>query len=115
FLADYNRERYGMENPSYETVKGYITIGGHIVQAVPTDIEGASLTGLLVDIPTRNFINLDGLEGGYDRVIVKTTGGFDAFMYVQPQRTLENHSTFRMSNFYEQEYEEEEQEYTSQP
>lgn len=115
FLADYNRQRYGMEDPSYETVPGYITVGGHIVQAVPSDVEGASLTGLLVSIPRRNLPNLDMLEAGYDRVIVKTTGGFDAFMYVRPQYELENHSTFRYKDdLYEQEYEaEEEQEYPS--
>jgi len=107
-----------MEDPIYETVPGYITVGGHIVQAVPSDVEEASLTGLLVSIPARNLPNLDMLEAGYDRVIVKTTGGVDAFMYVRPQDELENHSTFRYKDgrgtLYEQEYEtEEEQEYPS--
>ncbi len=112
FLADYNRARYGMEDPSYDTVKGYLTVGHHIVQAKPTDIEGASLTGLLVSIPTRNFPNLDMLEGGYDRVKVQTTGGFEAYMYVQPQYALENHSTFKYKDeIYEQDYIEEDEEH----
>jgi len=110
FLDEYNRKRYGMEDPSYETVPGYITVGGHIVQAVPSDVEGASLTGLLVSIPTRNLPNLDMLEGGYDRVKVTTIGGFEAFMYVKPQYELENYSTFNYrSDFYEQEYTPEEE------
>ncbi len=114
FLQDYNRERYGMEFPSYDTVSGYVTVGDIIVQAITSDIVGASLTGLLVDIPTRNFPKLDILEAGYHRVKVKTNSGMEAYMYVQPQAILENHSTFNYrQEYYEQEELEETQEYPS--
>lgn len=99
FLDETNRENYGMENPSYDTVRGFITIGDYIVRAVPSTILGASLTGLLVDVPTRNFQRIDILETGYARIKVQTSSGIEAFMYSLPC-DLENFSTVR-SNFYE--------------
>ena len=99
FLDECNREYYGMENPSYDTVPGYITIGGTIVKAVQSDIPRVALTGLLVDVPTRKLPAIDQLEVGYDRIKVMTTSGFVAFMYVEPGK-FENYSSFR-SNMYE--------------
>jgi len=81
FLDAGNRAAYGMTNPQYETVKGYMTIGGRIVQAVQVSDERASLTGLLVDVDPEYWGILDQLETGYDRITVTTTGGVEAYMY----------------------------------
>ncbi len=84
FLDERNRELYNMENPSYDTVKGYITVGEDIVTAVKSSQYNASLTGLLVDVPIRSFPSIDRLEAGYSRIKVITTGGFEAYMYAEP-------------------------------
>ena len=93
FLDESTRDRYGMENPSYDTVPGYITVGNHIVSATKSDVYGVSLTGLLVDIPTRNLPSVDVLESGYARIIVDTSGGFEAFMYAAKGEE-ENYSSY---------------------
>lgn len=80
FLDEYCRDAYGMSNPRYTTVKGYSTVGGSIVSAVKD--EKYTLTGLEVDINPRAWKALDRLEGGYDRVKVKTTDGIEVYMYV---------------------------------
>lgn len=80
FLDERNRKTYGMSNPRYETVEGYATKGGHIVTAYPT--EGYTLTGLVVDVDPRYWGYIDMLEAHYDRAVVKTTSGTDAYMYV---------------------------------
>lgn len=82
FLGERNRNRYGMTNPRYATVMGYATYPfgtGHIVYAKP--LEGACLSGLLVDMPIDRLPDLDALEGGYDRVTVTTTDKTQAYMY----------------------------------
>ena len=104
FLDEMNRLYYGMENPSYDTVRGYITVGDSIVTAVPSTIIGSSLTGLLVDVPVSSFPRLDLLESGYDRIKVTTTSGFEAFMYAAHGSGF-NYSNIR-SGFYESETEE---------
>lgn len=96
FLDESARKRYGMSNPRYATVKGYATEGEYIVQA--REAEGLTLTGLIVDVAPkstrRDFYNggfievdnweqLDKLEGGYDRIIVRTTSEEEAFMYAK--------------------------------
>lgn len=101
FLDEYNRSHYGMEFPSYDTVPDYITVGGTIVRAIKLEGYGASLTGLLVDIPTKRLPSVDALEAGYARIKVKTSGGIEAFMYASPSEE-EDYSSYR-SNLYEQE------------
>lgn len=85
FLGEGQRNAYGMTNPRYATVPGYITVGHHIVQAVPVNSKDIALTGLLVDMDSSRWRPLDSLEGGYDRVKVVTDGNVEAWMYVQPQ------------------------------
>lgn len=87
FLGETMRKAYGMTNPRYMTVPDYVTVGGHIVQAVKID-SGTSimLTGLTVDVDPENWERLDRLEGGYDRVKVKTHDGEEVYMYVAPER-----------------------------
>lgn len=83
FLSEFWRKDFNMQNPRYATVKDYITVGGRIVQAVPVDPEvGACLTGLIVEADPKRWKSLDALEGGYDRVVVKTTDNKVAYMYV---------------------------------
>lgn len=84
FLDEYNRNAYGMSNPKYCTVPGYITVGHGIVQAVPVEDKKIALTGLLVDMDSSRWTPLDRLEGGYERAKVKTHNGIEAWMYVQP-------------------------------
>lgn len=95
FLGEGMREQYGMSNANYAVVPGYVTVsvGGSIVEAVPVDNEGVMLTGLLVDVAPKSFgytgierdtwEALDGLEAGYDRIKVKTSGGQEAWMYAR--------------------------------
>lgn len=96
FLGEGMRRSYGMTVVGYDTVLNYITVGDHIVQARKVDPDmGAALTGLVVDVPERlevasypgierdNIKRLDSLEGGYDRVEVKTTGGEVCQMYIE--------------------------------
>lgn len=86
FLDEYNRDAYGMSNPKYTTVPGFITIGAGIVQAMPVSDQNIALTGLVVDMDSTKWRPLDSLEGGYDRVKVRTNSGDDAWMYVMPER-----------------------------
>lgn len=72
---------YGMYNPRYTTVPGYITVGGGIVEAVEVGNQSIALTGLLVDMDSSRWANLDALEGAYDRKKVTTHDG-EAWMYV---------------------------------
>ena len=95
FLNEYNRERYGMTNPSYDTVLDFATFGHGIVQASYLPGGNLSLTGLLVDYDPEVWENLDRLEGGYDRIIVTTTRGERAYMYAEPSKAFENHSTYQ--------------------
>lgn len=98
FLGESNRKHYNMTDPHYATVLDYITIGDHIVKAVPVPPEvGASLTGLIVTPDESVWEKLDGLEGGYDRILVPTdkTHGEKLYMYVEHQTELENHSTYK--------------------
>jgi hypothetical protein len=86
-----------MVNPKYATVKHYATVGEHIVQAIQVPEEfNAALTGLLVEVlpvmylvdkkgnkrETDTWEMLDALEGGYDRIKIKTTDKDEAWMYV---------------------------------
>lgn len=79
-----------MTNPKYETVPGYITVGHHIVQAVPVESDGIRLTGLVVDMDPDKWGALDNLEGGYDRILVETTSKEMVNMYVAPVREYEH-------------------------
>lgn len=101
FLDENNRNHYGMENPSYDTVKDYITVGDHIVRAIKLGGYGASLTGLLVDVPTRRLPAIDSLEAGYARIKVNTSSGFEAFMYATSSDE-EDYSSYN-GDMYEQE------------
>lgn len=98
FLGESMREGYGMRVIGYDTVRDYITVGGHIVQAKKVDPKmGAALTGLVVEVPETlaydhkegeydNIERLDALETGYDRVIVQTTAGHECWMYCEKER-----------------------------
>jgi hypothetical protein len=99
FLNEYNRDMYGMSNPDYQTVKGYITVGGHIVQAVAVENQDVALTGLVVDMDSNRWGGLDSLEGGYDRIKIKTTNNIEAFMYARHREGVENFSTYKMVSF----------------
>lgn len=82
FLDESNRNHYGMSNPHYDTVKGYITVGDRIVQAVRIGgVDNVALTGLTVDMNPEYWEMLDLLESGYERIQVITTGGEEAYMY----------------------------------
>lgn len=86
FLGEETRRHYGMTNPKYATVPGYITVGGQIVQAVSVENPRVALTGLLVDPDHTRWDDLDALEGGYDRIMITTNSGVDAWMYARPRR-----------------------------
>ena len=81
FLGEGNRKRFGMSNPEYATVRGYLTRGDYIVCAYPVKDKNTTLTGLLVDMDSSGWEQLDRLEHGYDRVKVTTTSGEEAWMY----------------------------------
>jgi len=83
FLSQRNRDSYGMYNPQYETVQGFVTRGGGIVQAERTEDKGLSLTGITVSIDPAMINRLDALEGGYDRIAVHTNGGERVWMYAK--------------------------------
>lgn len=93
FLGERMRNSYDMTEPRYATVKDYATVGvtqnGHIVQAIKVD--GAVLTGLIVNIPSSQWERLDALEGGYDRIRIVTTDNEHAYMYAE--REYENERT----------------------
>lgn len=84
FLDQGMRDRYGMYDAHYETVKGFVTRGAGIVTAERTEDTGLSLTGNTVSINPDNIPALDRLEGGYDRIIVKTNRDELVYMYAQP-------------------------------
>ena len=86
FLDEENRTEYGMSNPQYTTVPGYLTVGSYIVRAVQTDNTSVALTGLLVDIDPDMWPSLDSLEAGYDRIKVRDVSGDIAYMYAAPKR-----------------------------
>lgn len=88
FLNEDNRAVYNMTNPRYAVVKGYKTvfiqppkvIGA--VKSTSTDV----LSGLLVNIDPRYWRAIDMLEQGYDRILIRTTLGEEAYMYVEKER-----------------------------
>lgn len=80
FLDEHNRDSYGMSSPRYATVRDFLTVGGGIVQAVYVPDAGLSLTGLLVDMNPEYWRDLDALEHGYERILVRV-GGEYAWMY----------------------------------
>ena len=82
FLGENIRKSYGMSNPQYRTVSGYITIGDFIVQAIPIKSKEVQLTGLIVDVDPTQWEKIDKLEGNYDRIKVSTTSGETVWMYV---------------------------------
>lgn len=83
FLDEGQRRGFGMVNPRYATVLDYATVGHRIVQAVHIPGAGLALTGLLVDMPNSNWEELDALEGGYERIVIRTTSGYEAYMYAE--------------------------------
>jgi hypothetical protein len=86
FLGETMRNIYGMTNPKYATVSGYATIGGHIVQAVDMKSPHLSLTGLVVNVEESRWADIDSLEYGYDRKLVKIDTGEMVYMYTAPER-----------------------------
>lgn len=82
FLGKGAREAYGMSNPGYATVPGFITVGGQIVEAIRVDSDKVMLTGLLVDVDPSKWERIDKLESNYDRIKVKTYTRIEAWMYV---------------------------------
>lgn len=89
FLGKRMRDAYGMTDPEYATVSGYLTVGHDIVQAVKIDDKSIALTGLLVDVDPEEWRNIDRLEGGYDRIEIETNNGTKAWMYARPERKHE--------------------------
>lgn len=86
FLGERMRNGYNLKNPRYATVKGYITVGDYIAQAVPVKSEDIVLTGLICDVDDltglrNNWEHLDSLESNYDRIRVKTTNNEECWMY----------------------------------
>lgn len=82
FLAQRNRDHYGMTNPEYATVPGYATFGDYIVEAVHISAPGLALTGLTVDVDPTRWEHIDRLENGYDRKLVITSNQEEVYMYV---------------------------------
>lgn len=85
FLGKAQRDAYGMSNARYTTVPGYITVGSYIVEAVKVDEPSIQLTGLLVDVDPEQWPSIDSLEGGYERIKVKTLSG-EAWMYAAREK-----------------------------
>jgi len=79
FLDADHRLYFGMSNAQYDTVADWVTVGRHIVQAIPC--KGATLTGLLVDVDIKRWPEIDRLERNYDRRKVTTESGVQAYMY----------------------------------
>jgi gamma-glutamylcyclotransferase (GGCT)/AIG2-like uncharacterized protein YtfP len=94
FLDERNRQSYGMTDPEYQTVADFATVGGRIVKAVHIPQAGLALTGVAVEYNPEQWERLDRLEGGYDRIIVKTTQGEPVYMYAEHDEAFENHSTY---------------------
>ena len=84
FLSQSRRDSYGMYNAQYNTVTGFVPRGGGIVAAERTEDKGLALTGVTVTIDPENIPSLDRLEGGYDRIAVKTYDGERVWMYAAP-------------------------------
>lgn len=83
FLDERNRAHYGMSNPQYDVVAGFLTMGAHIVQAVPIpERPDIALTGLVVDVDPSYWGRIDRLEGAYDRVTITTVNSVQAYIYV---------------------------------
>lgn len=87
FLDVANRLAFGMTNARYATIKGYATFGDYIVKAYRVKPDEPAmpeycLTGLLVDVDPEYWGRLDQLEAGYNRTVITTTSGDEAFMYV---------------------------------
>lgn len=85
FLDEMNRLAFGMSNPNYATVKGFVTIGGQIVAAYRAADYRLALTGLVVDVEPSRWVDIDSLEYGYRREVVTTTDGEEVFMYISNQ------------------------------
>lgn len=96
FLGESTRQRYGIIQAQYDTVRGYLTTGDYIVQAVRTDIEGAALTGVTAYVPTTSLLRLDNTEAGYKRIEVTTTSGDRVYMYVHPDTPGEDYSLYNL-------------------
>ena len=94
FLGEEMRKEYGMTNPRYATVQDYVTHGHHIVKAYKVEDCGLALTGLIVDMDTSQWDDLDRLEGGYERIIVRTTSGEWAYMYAGKDTDLLRKGTY---------------------
>lgn len=84
FLSQGMRDSYGMYSAQYETVPGFVTRGRGIVAAERTEDEGLALTGVKVKIDPAYIPRLDRLEGGYDRIAVRTDTGERVWMYAKP-------------------------------
>lgn len=82
FLDAHNRLAYGMSNPVYTTVDGYVTVGAHVVQAVKAP-SGYALTGLIVDVDPKYWDKIDSLERAYERILVTTVDNEQAYMYAE--------------------------------
>lgn len=94
FLGEDMRDMYKMTNPQYATVKDFLTVGGHIVTAEFVPGYGLALTGLLVTPHKEKWDALDALEGGYERIKVRTSDGILAWMYAK-RGTGDKHDTRR--------------------
>lgn len=82
FLGERQRLRYGMSNPEYATVAGYLTMGNQIVEAIAVpERPDIALSGLVVDVEPSQWERLDRLEGGYKRITITTTDKQQAWMY----------------------------------
>lgn len=84
FLSERTQKAFGMSNPKYATVKGYVTVGageGYIVQAVPVDMKSLTLSGLIVDVDPKEWERIDKLEAAYEKVKIVTTDKEEAWIY----------------------------------
>lgn len=93
FLGKGMRDRYGMSNSKYATVRDFVTFdavgSGHIVEAAPVQGLDMVLTGLVVDVDPTRWDDIDSLEGGYDRKEVVTTDQERVWMYVRKEWNYE--------------------------
>lgn len=81
FLGDRMRSIYGMSLPKYATVRDYATWGNKIVAAHKQEGAGLALTGLVVHVNPKRWADIDALEAGYNRILITTTDGEQAYMY----------------------------------
>ena len=83
-------------NRRYATVQGYATIGSGIVIAVKMKSDKFCLSGSIMDITEEELEYLDRVEGAnskyptYKRILIKTTSGKEAFMYVHGGSEVKN-------------------------